>query len=68
MAEGYGEWTTRSRRELLVPQEQLARMMSLSRQTVNQILKQLEAQNLIRLARGGIEILDINALRTMARR
>lgn len=67
MAEGYGAWTTLSRREILVPQEQLALMLSLSRQTVNQILKQLESQGLLRLTRGGIEILDLAALRAHAR-
>jgi CRP/FNR family cyclic AMP-dependent transcriptional regulator len=66
MAEGYGEWKDRSRRIIGVPQEQLALMLALSRQTVNQILKQFEAQGLLRLGRGGIEILDIDKLRALA--
>ena len=66
MAEGYGEWKSNTRRVIHVPQEQLGQMLSLSRQTVNQLLKQLEAQGVIRLTRGGIEILDIDRLRTLA--
>ncbi|MRV75852.1 cyclic nucleotide-binding domain-containing protein [Duganella sp. FT92W] len=66
MAEGYGDWKDRNRRMLHVPQEQLAMMLSLSRQTVNQILKQFEAQQAIALVRGGIEILDIGKLRQLA--
>ncbi len=67
MAEGYGELKDRSRRRIAVPQEQLALMLSLSRQTVNQILKQLEAQGAVALVRGGVEILDIEKLRSLAR-
>lgn len=66
MAEGYGDWKDRNRRMLHVPQEQLALMLSLSRQTVNQILKQFEAQQAVALVRGGIEILDIARLRALA--
>jgi CRP/FNR family transcriptional regulator, cyclic AMP receptor protein len=66
MAEGYGDWTDRNRRMLHVPQEQLALMLSLSRQTVNQILKQFEARQAVALVRGGIEILDIGKLRQLA--
>lgn len=66
MAEGYGEWKDRSRRVIAVPQEQLALMLALSRQTVNQILKQFESQGVLRLGRGGIEILDIDKLRALA--
>jgi CRP-like cAMP-binding protein len=66
MAEGYGDCKDRSRRLLHVPQEQLAMMLSLSRQTVNQILKQFEAQHAIALVRGGIEILDIGKLRQLS--
>jgi len=41
MAAGYGE-VAQSRRLLQLPQEQLALMLSLSRQTTNQILKDLQ--------------------------
>lgn len=67
IAEGYGEWRDRSRRVIAVQQEQLAMMLSLSRQTTNQILKELEAQRVIRLARGEIEILDVDRLRAAGR-
>lgn len=66
MAEGYGELKDRSRRMIAVPQEQFALMLSLSRQTVNQILKQLEAQGAVALVRGGVEIVDIEKLRSLA--
>ena len=66
MAEGYGDWKDRNRRMLPVPQEQLAQMLSLSRQTVNQILKQFEAQQAVVLVRGGIEIVDMAKLRQLA--
>lgn len=66
IAEGYGEWKDRSRRVIQVPQDQMALMLSLSRQTVNQILKQFETQGAVRLERGGIEILDMGKLRSLA--
>jgi CRP-like cAMP-binding protein len=66
IAEGYGEWKDRSRRVIHVPQEQLGLMLALSRQTVNQILRQLEAQGAVRVERGAIEILDIGKLRGLA--
>jgi CRP/FNR family cyclic AMP-dependent transcriptional regulator len=63
IAEGYGEWQDRSRRILPLPQEQLASMLSLSRQTINQVLRQLEGQGLIKLHYRELEILDIDGLR-----
>jgi CRP-like cAMP-binding protein len=66
MAEGYGEWHDRQRRVLEVKQEQLASMLSTSRQTANQVLKDLEAQRLVRLTYGEIEILDLPGLRRAA--
>ncbi len=65
MAEGYGEWKDRSRRMLAISQDQLAHMLALSRQTVNQALKQFEAQGALRLVRGGVEILDLELLRRL---
>ena len=64
IAEGYGEIEP-ARRVLQLPQEQLALMLSLSRQTTNQILKDLQAQGLVQLAYGEIEILDIERLRAL---
>jgi CRP-like cAMP-binding protein len=65
-AERYGEWTDRSSRMVDVRQEQLATMLSVSRQTVNQALKELEAKGLVRLAYGKVEIVDLEALRRLA--
>jgi CRP-like cAMP-binding protein len=65
IAEGYGELDP-PRRVLQLPQEQLASMLSLSRQTTNQILKDLQAQGIIGLGYGEIEILDAVRLRMLA--
>jgi CRP-like cAMP-binding protein len=51
---------------LHLPQEQLALMLAISRQTTNQILKELEAQGIVRLTYGEIEILDLPRLRQAA--
>lgn len=63
MAGGYGQWEGRSLRMLEVSQDQLALMLATSRQTANQHLKALEANGLIRIAYGQIEILDLDGLR-----
>lgn len=65
MAEDYGLRldTTQSRRMLNLSQEQLARMLALSRQTTNQILQDLQQRGMIRLYRGKLEILDLAKLR-----
>jgi CRP-like cAMP-binding protein len=68
IAEGYGEGGPAGRPLIRIPQEQLAQMVSLSRQTTNQILRDLAAQGLLRLQRGGIEIVDPDALRACATR
>lgn len=54
------------RRQLRVPQEQLALMMGVSRQSVNKVLRQFEAQGVIALRYGGIELLDLELLRRVA--
>ncbi|MBC3365567.1 Crp/Fnr family transcriptional regulator [Pseudomonas sp. SWRI154] len=64
IAEGYGEIES-ARRVLQLPQEQLASMLSLSRQTTNQILKDLQGQGILHLGYGEIEILDIERLRAL---
>ncbi|MDE1168283.1 MAG: Crp/Fnr family transcriptional regulator [Pseudomonas sp.] len=61
IAQGYGE-IDGSRRVLQLGQEQLALMLSLSRQTTNQILKDLQQQGVLRLGYGEIEILDMAQL------
>lgn len=66
MTEGYGEWYDRTRRAIAVRQEQLAMMLNLSRQTTNQLLRDLEARGVVRLAYGEIEILDLPGLRAAA--
>lgn len=67
MAEGYGQWNTegQSRRVIGISQEQLSLMLAISRQTTNQILKDLEARQLVRVQRGEVEILDLPALRAV---
>ncbi|WP_097306218.1 Crp/Fnr family transcriptional regulator [Pseudomonas chlororaphis] len=65
IARGYGETDT-PRRILHLPQEQLALLLSLSRQTTNQILKDLQGQGILKLGYGEIEILDEARLRTLA--
>lgn len=65
IAEGYGERDVAQWR-LQVSQEQLALMLSLSRQTINQILKSLEQSGVVRLGYGEVEIVDAPALRAMA--
>jgi CRP/FNR family cyclic AMP-dependent transcriptional regulator len=62
-AERYGDWHDRSSRVIDVRQEQLATMLSCSRQTVNQALKRFEARGLVRLSYGKVEILDLEGLR-----
>ncbi|WP_165673386.1 Crp/Fnr family transcriptional regulator [Metapseudomonas otitidis] len=65
IAEGYGE-ADGQRRVIHLAQEQLAQMLAISRQTTNQILKELEALGLVRLTYGGIELLDLDGLRQRA--
>lgn len=55
-----------SRRLVQLPQEDLAAMLSLSRQTTNALLKDLQAQGIVRLGYGAIEILDAGRLREAA--
>jgi CRP-like cAMP-binding protein len=65
-AERYGEWQDRSSRVLDLRQDQLAAMLSTSRQTVNQLLRDLESRGLVRVAYGTIEIVDLDGLRRAA--
>lgn len=65
ITEGYGGLAGR-RRVIQLAQEQLAMMLALSRQTTNQILKDLEAQGALRLTYGEIEILDVECLKRAA--
>jgi len=69
MAEGYGERRSQAltRRTVEVSQDQLALMLAVSRQTVNHLLKELEARGLIGISYAAIEILDLETLRREAR-
>lgn len=66
MAEGYGIQSGKggTRRVLAVTQQELALMIGVSRQTTNEILKGLEAQGILRVQRGELEILELAALRS----
>ncbi len=66
MTDGYGEMGDRTRRVIAVKQAELASMLNLSRQTTNQLLKELEVRRLIRTSYGEIEILDAAGLRAAA--
>lgn len=65
LAEGHGERTTGVQRVLDVTQEQLAAMVSSSRQSVNQALKDLEQEGLLRVAYGQIMLIDVEGLRNL---
>jgi CRP-like cAMP-binding protein len=65
MAGGYGE-PGALRRVLRVPQEDLAMMLALSRQTINQVLKQFETQGALKLRYAEIEISDVRKLGMLA--
>lgn len=66
IAEAYGERDEIAPRKISIRQEQLASMLAVSRQTVNQALKELEARGCVRLTYGEIEIVDVAGLRTAA--
>jgi CRP-like cAMP-binding protein len=67
IAEGYGEWSDGSTRDVGISQETLATMLATSRQTVNQALKAMEAKGWVRLAYGRVEVLDLKGLRRSLR-
>lgn len=55
------------RPRIRLPQEQLALMLGVSRQTVNKALKSLEAEGLLALHYGEIALLDLTALQALGR-
>ncbi|MET0402210.1 MAG: Crp/Fnr family transcriptional regulator, partial [Cystobacter sp.] len=63
IAQNYGDLHGHSSRVIDLKQEELASMLCISRQTTNQLLKQLEAQGIVGLRYGEIEILDLEKLR-----
>jgi CRP-like cAMP-binding protein len=62
IADGYGGISA-GRTRIRLSQEKLAAMLSLTRQTTNQLLKSLEADGVVRLHVGEIELVDVDALR-----
>lgn len=65
MAEGFGELGRQSRKTTRLSQEQLAVMLGLSRQTVNQALQALAAEGVVQTGRGFIEIKSLAGLRAL---
>ncbi|MBA4151942.1 MAG: Crp/Fnr family transcriptional regulator, partial [Acinetobacter sp.] len=63
MAQGFDGLEGSSKRIIRVPQEQLGQMLAISRQTVNQLLKQLEVDGVIQLQRGTIEVINLTRLK-----
>jgi CRP/FNR family cyclic AMP-dependent transcriptional regulator len=62
IAEGY-DGLNATQSKIRLSQDSLASMVSLSRQTTNQLLKNLESQRIVSLKFGEIDILDIERLR-----
>jgi len=67
LLEGYGQRKAAPSCSVRVSQERLGMMLSLSRQTVNELLRHLEQESIIHCQRGGVRILDPNRLRDAAR-
>jgi CRP/FNR family transcriptional regulator, cyclic AMP receptor protein len=65
--EGYGQRKAEPPRPLRVSQERLGMMLSLSRQTVNELLRQMEKESIIERQRGGVRIRNPGRLREAAR-
>ena len=68
LVEGYGEGKAAPSYSVRVSQERLGRMLSLSRQTVNELLQYLEQEKITHCQRGGLRILDPSRLRDAAQR
>jgi DNA-binding GntR family transcriptional regulator len=49
---------------LRITQQELAYLVGLSRQRVNEALRALQAQGMIRVEYGGLRVLDLDALRS----
>ncbi len=65
--EGYGNHLIVQERQIHISQDQLANMLTVSRQTINHELNLLEKQNIIKIAFRKIEILDIEKLSLIAK-
>jgi CRP-like cAMP-binding protein len=62
LAHGYGARSGPPRTTLRLPQEQLALMLGVSRQSANKALRALEARGVLALSYGAVELLDLDAL------
>ncbi|MBR0873104.1 Crp/Fnr family transcriptional regulator [Bradyrhizobium tropiciagri] len=67
LLEGYGQRKVAPSSSVRVSQERLGMMLSLSRQTVNELLRHLEQDKIIECRRGGVRILDQRRLGEVAR-
>lgn len=63
---GYGNHLSIEKNVIHLSQEQLAQMLTCSRQTINQELQALEQQNILRLSFKKIEIVDVPKLHRIA--
>jgi CRP/FNR family transcriptional regulator, cyclic AMP receptor protein len=66
LLEGYGARKAAPSCSVRVSQERLGMMLSLSRQTVNELLRDMEGEGIIQCQRGGVRILDPGRLRDVA--
>ncbi|WP_442895870.1 Crp/Fnr family transcriptional regulator [Bradyrhizobium sp. AZCC 2262] len=66
LLEGYGQRKAAPSCHVRVSQERLGTILSLSRQTVNELLRHLEQEGVIQCQRGGVRILDPRRLRDAA--
>jgi CRP/FNR family cyclic AMP-dependent transcriptional regulator len=64
--EGYGQRKAKPTYRVRLSQERLGMMLSLSRQTVNELLRQMEQESIVQCERGGVRILDPDRLREAA--
>jgi CRP/FNR family transcriptional regulator, cyclic AMP receptor protein len=67
LLEGYGQRKAAPSLSVRVSQERLGLMLSLSRQTVNELLQRWEEESIIHCQRGQVRILDPSRLRQAAR-
>src|SRR5262245_4000540 len=65
--EGYGQRKAEPSCRVRISQERLGMMLSLTRQTVNELLGQMEKESIIECERGGVRVLDQGRLRKTAR-
>jgi CRP-like cAMP-binding protein len=64
--EGYGNRSSIQDFNIQISQDQLANMLTISRQTVNQELNTFEKQGIIQLGFKKIEVLDLEKLKKLA--